>query len=677
MKQNLKKQAVPVLVTAAIVILAAVVMSVIGWGRLLSAFETSWRFKIGYLGAAVLLSASVYHLIRRFFAARDDRQETKPLQSRVSNSAGVPVILGVPLDLRRQLWVALLVIFIFWSPFMVKGPNVHVKIFDNLDSHVPQTRVLAESGKALSLDPHERLPQLLNGVNLSGVDSGYNILTWLFIIFPPFLAYAINDLLMRLAALLGMTLLLKKYLLKPGEDDKQWLIVGASLCFALLPFYPAGGLSIAGLPILLYVFLNIRNGEGKLKDYLYIVIFTFYSKLALVGVFVAIVLSAMLVLDVIRKRKINYSFLGGIVLLTASYTFTHFHLVYSLLSPDFVSFREEIDILGVPTLQALKGTLKNLLFDRVNVVSGHHIFVVGAAAVAAMIAAVKKQSLNNRTRLLSVLALSILATSLLWGFKYWVHVMPIREKFQIINAFDFSRFYWFNPFLWYIVFAVALLIIAGRKYGKVVAAVFIVGQVLFMFMFYHWEYRYMLGIRSSFAGSPLTYSLTYKEFYSEGLFRQIDQHIGRSKSEYRVISLGLHPGIAQYNGFYTLDIYTDVYTLEYKHQFRRIMEKELEKSDVLRRGFDGNAKRCFLLSSELHGNNVTRGMAFSRGITKYDQKGLKIKNLELNTDQLKAMGGKYIFSAVEIMNYKENRLSFDGIFKGSDSPWRIYLYKVL
>ena len=53
-----------------------------------------------------------------------------------------------------------------------------------------------------------------------------------------------------------------------------------------------------------------------------------------------------------------------------------------------------------------------------------------------------------------------------------------------------------------------------------------------------------------------------------------------------------------------------------------------------------------------------------------------ISNLELNTNQLKDMGGEYIFSAVEIKNYLENSLKFEKVFKNEKSLWRIYLYKV-
>lgn len=662
MKPRIKQ----ILIGAALLAAAIISLKTLPLHRLLNAFQYSWRFKIGIAGAIILLTASLVLLVKRLPAYKPVKGETR--------------LPGFLKNEQKLLLIALTVVFLFWAPYLFQGQDIHVKIFDTLDSHIPHSKTLAQSGKAFNLDPNTRLENFLNGIPLSGVDSGYNVLTWLFMIFSPFAAFALNELIIRIVALLGMFLFLKTHVIKQDNKEQFWLIAGAALCFSLTPFYLGGGISIAGIPLLLYAFFNILEKQWKYTDLLVIFFFPFYSRLALAGVFIAISLTIIWLVDSYRKKKINLPYLGGLALLTATYIFTHYHLVYSLLSPDFTSFREEIDIMGVSTAAALKNTVKNFLFERVNVASAHHIFVVTAAASAAAAVVIlmirkKENRFSFYPKSLAALTLLTLATSILWGFKYWKPIMPLREKLPFLNAFDMSRFYWFNPFLWYVIFALALLIIARLKKGTALVSLLIIGQVLFTFVFYNWEYRHLLGIRSSFAGSPLTYSLTYREFYSQDLFDAIDRHIGRPRQDYRVVSLGIHPGIAQYNGFYTLDIYTDIYSLEYKHQFRKIIEKELAKSPILQKGFDGNAKRCFLLAAELHGSSAIRGLAYSRGISKFETH-LEIKQLDLDTGALKAMGGEYIFSAVPIRNYKDLSLDLDGIFKSIASPWKIYLYKV-
>ena len=53
----------------------------------------------------------------------------------------------------------------------------------------------------------------------------------------------------------------------------------------------------------------------------------------------------------------------------------------------------------------------------------------------------------------------------------------------------------------------------------------------------------------------------------------------------------------------------------------------------------------------------------------------RLKNVELNIDHFKKMGGRYIFSAVPIENAAENHLSLENIFTSDTSVWKIYLYK--
>lgn len=699
MKINFKQQPLRIVLVSAGAVLFLAVILMLGPARVTSFLSRflgplfNWlavhlRLKMAYFSAAVLLVGTLIFFLLFLVRKSNKSAVSAPGQDHVGAASGKDKT-GKNNNISILAVVAVTIILLFWLPYLFQGQDTHVKIFDNLDCHIPHTRVLAESGKAFSLNTDARLDNFLNGIALSGVDSGYNVLTWLFIIFPPFTAFALNDLLIRLVALLGMVLLLKTYIIKPGQQHNYWIIFGAALCFSLLPFYPAGGISIAGTPLLLFAFLNILNSRWKFTDFLIIFIFPFYSKLALAGVFIAIALFVLFAVDCLKKKKINLAYLGGLALLTITYLFTHFHMVYSFFDPDFTSFREEITTGMWSTIESLKRTTHNFIFDRVNVVGAQHIFVMGAAALAVAISVVKSiQTIKTRTKklnahpdnqpayvhLLAVLVITTLITSIMWGFKYWQGIIPLRENVQLLNAFDFSRFYWFNPFLWYIIFALALFIISRIKFGKVLAVVFICCQLLFMFVYYNWEYRHLLGVNGSFAGSRLTYSLSFREFYSQDLFADLERFINKPKKDYRVVSLGIHPGISQFNGFYTLDIYTDIYSLEYKHKFRRIIEKELKKSKVLQMGFDGNAKRCFLLVSELHGGR-TRGLAFSRGITRKDQH-LKLKHLDLNTEAIKALGGEYIFSAVEILNYEENQLKFEKVFKRKDSPWKIYLYRV-
>jgi len=96
------------------------------------------------------------------------------------------------------------------------------------------------------------------------------------------------------------------------------------------------------------------------------------------------------------------------------------------------------------------------------------------------------------------------------------------------------------------------------------------------------------------------------------------------------------------------------------------MEKELAKSEKNQVYFDSWGSRCYLFVSELENNRDMN--------TREDSK--PIRNLEINSEALYDMGGRYIFSAVEVLNYKDNDLELVDVFVNDSSPWKIWVYSV-
>ena len=87
-------------------------------------------------------------------------------------------------------------------------------------------------------------------------------------------------------------------------------------------------------------------------------------------------------------------------------------------------------------------------------------------------------------------------------------------------------------------------------------------------------------------------------------FERIDRYIGKEKSTYKVVSVGIHPSVALYNGFYTLDGYSNNYDVEYKHEFGNIINKELEKKSEINSYFWGWGNRCYAFSADI-GKDIT------------------------------------------------------------------------
>jgi hypothetical protein len=166
-------------------------------------------------------------------------------------------------------------------------------------------------------------------------------------------------------------------------------------------------------------------------------------------------------------------------------------------------------------------------------------------------------------------------------------------------------------------------------------------------------------------GRPLS-EPSFQRFFAPDLFTEIDQFIGKPKDSYRVVSIGMHPTVAQFNGFYTLDGYLTNYSLSYKREFRGIISPELNKNAQIRDYFDGWGNRCYVFSAELGMNDLVSG-----------QPRTVIHNLDLDTDQLRAMGGEYVISAAYIEDSARNGLRLEKEFYSANSFWHLYLYHVL
>ena len=266
-------------------------------------------------------------------------------------------------------------------------------------------------------------------------------------------------------------------------------------------------------------------------------------------------------------------------------------------------------------------------------------------------------------------------------FYYWKGLIPLKLAFPILSSFNFQRIHWLQPFLWFLVFAASLSIILSSKYGKILTYGFII---------LHFFYICNNGLHEGFYNELKTnYKMildntvrenkdviSYRAFISKDLFKEIKEFINKPQNQYRIASIGIHPSVSQFNGFYTIDSYQNNYLLSYKHKFRKIIEKELDKNARWQKAFDYWGNRCYLMVNELtrrYSKPYKRDEDFEsiKDIVDY-----KISNLELNIQAFQDLNGSYIFSIYEIMNAEENDLMLLKVFEDNESVWRIFLYQV-
>lgn len=539
------------------------------------------------------------------------------------------------------------ILILYLSPFFVLGQGAHVLIHDNLDSNVTWLKILIQSGTLFSSNI-EPINQIMNGFPRVGLGSEYYILVWLNYFFPPFIAYVINQIMMHFVAYIGMYFLLNRNIL---PNESKLIIVGTSLCFALLPFWPSGALSVAGQPLALFAFLNIRNNSYTVWDWLIIFILPFFTSFVLSFSFFLSLLICLCLYDFLIHKHFNSRFAFALAIMLMIFLFIENRLVLAmLLKGSFVSHRQEMISANRGVIEALKVAGENFISGQYHAASLQTVFVFPAVVLASFLGFIDK----NKRSLLFILFFASLAISLFYGFWQWEGLEFLKNKYLILRSFNFSRFHWLHPLAWYLAFGIALVNINRRHLGGEIVLILLISQIIFSF--YNSDF-----IKERNKNNP-----TYQEFYSEQLFRDIANFIGKEQNSYRVVSLGIHPSISQYNGFYTLDGYLANYPLSYKHQFRGIIQGELAKSKNLEKYYDEWGSRFYIFSSELEG----KGFLLRR-----DQE-IKITHLSFNNQAFIDMGGKYVLSAVEIANSEAIGFVLEKIFVREDSPWCIYLYSV-
>ena len=542
-----------------------------------------------------------------------------------------------------------MMILVYLSPLLIKGQDAHVLINDNLDGYIAQFKVLAESGMMFAPGSAE-VPNLFGGIPRNALGSEFNVTLWLFRFLSPFESYVVNQLLMRVVAFFGAFLLLRLWLNPRCALLPFFLSIG----FALLPFWPAGGLSIAGQPMLAYCFLRlIQPGDGpRVRYVLYIAAFPFYSFLFFSGIFILLILAIICLRDLVSvNRKLQPRLVLGTTVLALAYAIVEYRMIGgTLFGWGFVSSRTAMVYGHWPWLAAIWMSMGIFLHGEPHSDSLAFPVVHMAWALALVIGAAARKSPG---KLFWVSLTFLVSVSLFYGMysSDWF-AREIKSNVTFLQQFQFQRLYTLFPLCFLILFASSVRFLHQRGGApKVVGWILVTAQILVAYS-QNDEFRYRNG--------P-----TYREFFSSSAFAMVKAAISADPSTYRVACLGIHPAIAQYNGFYTVGGYLSIYPLEKKRAFRRVIKRELEKSPGLRRYYDHWGNRMYLLSSELTNNFF------------FDKRSkVGVRDLEIDSGALYDLGARYLISAVPIVNYADNHLVRVGIAQTDDSGLRLFVYRI-
>lgn len=363
----------------------------------------------------------------------------------------------------------------------------------------------------------------------------------------------------------------------------------------------------------------------------------------------------------------------GFAALLATYVLVNRTLICEILfgTGNYVSHREEM----VSSAMSFWETFLSVFQNSAQHAPSLHKYLILPIILFLILGAFCKKDVTDKKiyRIAVANFLLLIVIALFYAFCHSSVIVNLKNSMTgFLHYFQIERFYWLYPALWYLEFALSAAVLwrtpvpgTGRRMlvGKLAAICICLLPTLQLLKVNSGMY---LNVNQINNGSGVTGYISWESWFAEDLMQEIDDAIGRDKSTYRVAHLGISPAPSLMHGFYTVDGYSNNYSLEYKHRFREVIAAELEKNEEVRVYFDLWGNRCYLFNS-ITGNY----MQLKKGNT------LVYEGLEFDMDALRELGCEYLFSGAEIGDAERMGLELVGYYETDDSYWGIWVYCIM
>jgi len=299
--------------------------------------------------------------------------------------------------------------------------------------------------------------------------------------------------------------------------------------------------------------------------------------------------------------------------------------------------------------------------------SGYPTLIIISFIAVIIVLLYKKKPIPQMAKKLLFLYVAIILVSFLLNNKIWV---SIQQHIPVLKMLQLQRFYWLLLPIQYLIFYVTLSCLNSLNMRKLITIIIILQMGI---LYYHINHNTKQVVKKVIGMENM--NISYNQYYSPKLFEEIRNYINKPQNSYRVVSVGLHPAVPLFNGFYTVDgYYSGGYPLEHKKIFGKMQEEELKKNAVIASSFYDWGSSCLLYSDDIDKKVGYRGGYMPPLIRK--DSNVEINDLRIDPNILVQMNCQYLFSTVPINNSENFSLFFEKSFENNESPYRIYLYAI-
>ena len=580
--------------------------------------------------------------------------------------------------LEKQAWFVWLTKYWFLFPiagfllleggvFLYFGERSYIAVHDNMDLFLAQFQMLKNTD---SFWKHGVDMPFLGGISRDNLPSELSLYSMLYMIFPTFTAYVLGLLLKVVIAIVSFRLLAKelypeKYLVyRP-------LIYMTGFVYGILNVFPAFGFAFASMPLAAYLLIRIYRKPTK-GLYGLLFLYPLVSYFSYMGLFLLGYVVIAAVWLSIRDKKPAWTLIVGIIVLALGYVVCEYRLFGQMLLSDEVTIRSSIvnaELSAGEVLREIFTVWKDGIFNADGV---HGKIVLPVCVLYFLINNIyyilKKQPKRILKDRFNFVMLFLVFNSVIYGLYDCGSVRRIVETLvPPLEGWQFNRTVFFNPFLWYCALFLVLIRIYDMGVIQMWGANLIICIAILIVILSPGRYNdlyYTCYYRAYeyFHGTEVD-ELDYEQFYAVDLFERIKEEIAY-EGEWS-LAYGLHPAVLEYNGIATLDGYLGFYAQQYKEDFRKIIAPALERVEESRIYYDEWGARAYLYSGT--DSSIVRA---TKSIQATD------RTIYMDAESMKALGGKYLFSRIELDNAEETGLILSGSYTSEDESYTIYVYMV-
>ncbi len=569
----------------------------------------------------------------------------------------------------HYLFIGLFIVAAFLM-YMIVGERSYIAIPDNLDLFVAQYKMMKNTGTFWA---HAVDVPFLNGISRDNLPGEFYLYSILYMILPTYVAYVAGYILKIIIALISCLLLCKDLLPEENPGDIAWI---CAFAYGILNLFPAFGICFASIPLVIYLLRKIyRLGFTKtvIKYYVLLFFYPVLSYFSYFGMFILGYLVLAIIWRLIADRKLSMPLCLALIILAAGFVLFEYRLFGAMLFSDEITIRSTMKDASMSVSEILAESFDVFKNGMMHADDAHAYFVFPICVIYFVFLNVRyiiRKDLKGMFHdVYNLFAVLLVFNSIVYGI-YYSEGMRNFVAFVLppLTGWQFNRTIFFSPFLWYASLFIicirmarkenVILRLCSRIIPVVAVFVILIGSKHYNDL-YDTAYGTLYRIRTGHEVDRLSYS----EFYSSELFDTIKNDIGYNESDWSV-AYGMHPAVLEYNGIATLDGYLGFYSQEYKEQFRKVIAPALERKENTRIYFDDWGARCYLYS----GTDDSIVMA-TRSMT-----GVTDRDIYIDSDALKDLGCKYIFSRIDISNAEEKNLILKGVYEAEGSPYTIYVY---